>query len=118
MGVDYFFYSLSEDIHKFSLWMSPTKEEEDMRERVKKYYTQCICEFLGSSSRPVVFGSSATGLFSPLSDVDIVVLDAPAYDTDLLFSLAQHFERNSNVLDKSIRVISEARVSFNVFSLC
>lgn len=88
--------------------MSPTSEEILKREEVKTKVFQMIRNICGNSCKPVVFGSTATGLFSPLSDVDIVVLKLDGEPKDWVEQLGSSLQTQSSVVQ--LNVLSQARV--------
>lgn len=110
-------YRLDEDINLFSKWMNATDEEIARREEVKNRIFETILSVCGSECKPVVFGSTATGLFSPLSDIDIVVLNLEEGDSRYWVELL------GNALLKEeypmqLKILLEARVSNLDFHYC
>jgi DNA polymerase sigma len=92
-------------------WINPTLEERQLREQLTNKVFQLIHTCCGDTCRPVVFGSFATNLFLPNSDIDIVILDIE--DTNKwFFKLADYLGVQPWV--NKLLVISEARVSFIV----
>jgi len=100
--------NLEEDIEAFVQWMSPTSEEIAQRTKLSERVFATITECCGKECKPLVFGSTATGLFSPLSDIDIVVLGLEGDLTSWIYRLAEILQRDKNVVQ--LRIIASARV--------
>ena len=100
--------SLDEDIKTFVNWMEPTAEEIDKREEVKQRVFDIIETTCGVCT-PALFGSTASGLFSPLSDIDIVVLGLEAEISECMTLLSASLMSKTYVTQ--LKVLSEARVS-------
>ncbi|XP_063863183.1 LOW QUALITY PROTEIN: terminal nucleotidyltransferase 4B-like [Scylla paramamosain] len=64
---------LHQEMEDFYYWMSPTKEEHNMRKRVVERIEQVIVD-LWPQARVEIFGSFRTGLYLPTSDIDLVVI--------------------------------------------
>ena len=100
--------NLEEDIEAFAQWMSPTAEEQTQRTKLSERVSAMITECCGKECKPLVFGSTATGLYSPLSDIDIVVLGLEGDLTSWIYRLAETLQRDKNVIQ--LRIIASARV--------
>jgi non-canonical poly(A) RNA polymerase PAPD5/7 len=56
--------------------MEPRPEEVYARNLLVENISQVVAKSCGKSARTIVFGSYATGIYLPHSDIDIVVLDS------------------------------------------
>lgn len=93
--------------------MSPTAEENSKRENVRKRVIETILSVCGPESKPVVFGSTATGLFSPLSDLDLVVLNLEGESRYWVELLGNALAKEKYVVQ--LKILSEARVSIFIW---
>lgn len=69
--------ALHYEILEFERFMSPTREEEQVRRDLVRVVAS-IVRTLWPGARLEVFGSYATNLFLPTSDIDVCVLGSPA----------------------------------------
>lgn len=92
----------------FSQWITPTADEKLKRDDLKCKIISAIKSCCGRNSRPVVFGSTATGLFSPLSDIDIVVLGVDGNIQDMIYNLSSYLQNQKYVMQ--LKVIPLAKV--------
>lgn len=103
---------LHNEVVRFSRFLLPTDQEREARDLAIARICGCIAEIWpGSSSE--VFGSFATGLYLPTSDVDLVIFHAggvkgPGGVQAALRALATKLARNHLATD--IQVIAKARV--------
>ncbi|KAJ7300053.1 hypothetical protein O6H91_Y086900 [Diphasiastrum complanatum] len=99
---------LHQEIVNFCEFIAPTQEEE--QERVAAIQRVCdVVKSIWPHCTVKVFGSSATGLFLPTSDVDVVILNSGCeVPQNGLKALATAFRRKSMV--KNLQVIGKARV--------
>ncbi|GBG58863.1 hypothetical protein CBR_g262 [Chara braunii] len=99
---------LHQDIVDFMDFVTPTEQEQEMRSAAVRR-VQDVVTGIWPSCKVVVFGSFATGLYLPTSDVDVVVLNsnvgAPVTG---LRAVASGLSRNR--VAKKIQVIGKARV--------
>lgn len=65
--------SLHNEIVSFCHLMEPLPTEIDQREKLVERIRATVLKHFGDSTKVDVFGSQATGLFLPTSDIDIVV---------------------------------------------
>lgn len=99
---------LHQEIVNFCELVSPTPEEDNLRtiavQRVAK-----VIKSIWKQSHVKVFGSFATGLYLPTSDIDVVILDSGCGDTQSgLKALAKALAKEG--IAKNLQVIAKARV--------
>lgn len=94
----------------FTAWISPTEEEILKREAVKNRVFGMIRDTCGDSCKPVIFGSTATGLFSPISDVDIGVLKIEGDPKEWVEQLGSALQTQTGVIQ--LKILSNARVCY------
>lgn len=97
--------TLDEEIRKFVRYLSPTKAERRMRTGVVTRLKKLIIELWPKCS-PEVFGSYATDLFIPTSDIDLCVKWVK--DPNGLFVLAREIRKAR--LSSYMNVIAKAKV--------
>ncbi|CAB3362660.1 Hypothetical predicted protein [Cloeon dipterum] len=98
---------LHEEVKDFYTYMSPTKEEQKMRETVVEQIKKVILG-LYPKANVEVFGSFRTGLYLPTSDIDLVVMgdwdELPLHELKVALI-------KSNVSDEcDIKVLDKASV--------
>lgn len=100
---------LTMEIKDFVRYVSPAEEEIKARNRVTKRLSQAI-EDLWPDAELHCFGSYATDLYLPGSDIDTVIISEQGhYDTkSSLYQLSSYLRKNH--LGKSIETIAHARV--------
>ena len=100
---------LSTEIKDFVAFISPSKEEIESRNRVVKKLRHAV-HHLWPDSTLHVFGSFATDLYLPGSDIDCVVTSQAGNkeQRNFLYELARHLKRSG--LARDIEVIAKARV--------
>lgn len=99
---------LHQEIVDFCEFVAPTEEEQQMRETAVERVSGVV-QSIWPHSQVKVFGSFATGLYLPTSDVDVVVLDSGCTALqDGLKALAKALTRGH--VGKNIQVIGKARV--------
>lgn len=96
--------TLHEEIKAFAQFMSPTPGEKKMREEVIRRISSVITT-VWPYAEVNVFGSSASELYLPLSDVDMGVVGA---GKNPIFALAAVFRRQGRY--HNIETIAKARV--------
>lgn len=106
---------LNLEIQDFIAYISPSKEEIETRnrvvrtlkERITSYWTDCEVH---------VFGSYATDLYLPGSDIDMVVVSPDrSYDSrNYLYSLSSHLKKAG--LARNVEVIAKAKVPIIKFT--
>ena len=103
---------MDEDVETFCNWLKATKEETIVRETIIERYKKIIKDICGENSDPLVFGSFATGLCLPTSDIDIGIMNVEGGNQSTVMSnLAEALRSSGLVTD--IKVISGARVIFS-----
>ncbi|EDO16913.1 hypothetical protein Kpol_1020p21 [Vanderwaltozyma polyspora DSM 70294] len=100
---------LTLEIKDFVAYISPSKEEIEIRNVTISKIRNSLKE-LWSDSDLHVFGSYATDLYLPSSDIDCVVNseNGDKENRNDLYSLATHFKRNGLAIQ--VEVIAKARV--------
>ncbi|KAG0621663.1 hypothetical protein M758_3G038500 [Ceratodon purpureus] len=99
---------LHQEIVDFCEFVAPTEEEQYMRDTAVERVS-AVVKSIWPSCQVKVFGSFATGLYLPTSDVDVVVLNSGCQALqDGLKALAKALTRGH--VGKSIQVIGKARV--------
>ena len=99
---------LHEEILAFARFVAPTKQERNAREEAVERVRQVI-ESIWKNAQLQVFGSFATGLYLPTSDIDAVILRSGCRQVqDGLRALANALSRRG--MAKNVQVISKARV--------
>lgn len=102
---------LHREIVEFSELVSPSQEQQQMRtDAVQRF--EAIARSLWPSSEVLVFGSFATGLYLPTSDIDVVILNSDnGLDTqNRLRQLARQLESANFAARRTVEVIGRARV--------
>eukprot|EP00172_Hildenbrandia_rubra_P002815 Plantae.Rhodophyta-Hildenbrandia_rubra.ctg3966.p1 GENE.Plantae.Rhodophyta-Hildenbrandia_rubra.ctg3966~~Plantae.Rhodophyta-Hildenbrandia_rubra.ctg3966.p1 ORF type:complete len:789 (+),score=142.39 Plantae.Rhodophyta-Hildenbrandia_rubra.ctg3966:150-2369(+) len=100
--------ALHYEILEFARFMAPTKEEEDSRKRLLEVLGE-IVHGLFPNAVLEIFGSYATDLYLPSSDIDICIMNTPKEgDISELYLLAQSI-RNTKGFARRVNVI-KARV--------
>jgi len=99
--------TLHDDIKRFCHWISPTKEEAMMRESVIVRIA-CLVSTLWPTVQVKTYGSYATQLYLPNSDIDLCVLGVPGDTEQALLLLADTLRERS--LSTELQVIATARV--------
>lgn len=99
---------LHQDILDFCEFVTPTPDEHQLREaavlRVAK-----VVKSIWTQSQVKVFGSFATGLYLPTSDIDVVILNSGCGDIQSgLRALAKALAKDA--IAKNLQVIAKARV--------
>ncbi|KJE95608.1 hypothetical protein CAOG_008933 [Capsaspora owczarzaki ATCC 30864] len=111
-------YSLEQEMYDFVEFIKPTPLEHQMREEIVQRIREVITG-AWKHARVEVFGSFATGLYLPMSDIDIVVFGN--WDQIPLFTLGKLLEesriaKNVKVIDKtSVPIIKLADALSGVF---
>eukprot|EP00029_Vermamoeba_vermiformis_P009637 TRINITY_DN4876_c0_g1_i1.p1 TRINITY_DN4876_c0_g1~~TRINITY_DN4876_c0_g1_i1.p1 ORF type:complete len:768 (-),score=163.29 TRINITY_DN4876_c0_g1_i1:228-2531(-) len=101
--------ALHEEIWSFSQWLTPTTEEQTMRQDVVNRLRK-IVEKLWPAATVVPYGSFETNLCVPTSDIDVVIFGAqPIDDKSPLSILAEALEQEE-LPSKPPKVISSAKV--------
>ncbi|CAK9868100.1 unnamed protein product [Sphagnum jensenii] len=99
---------LHQEIVDFCEFVAPTEEEQQQRKAAVERVS-AVVKLIWPSCQVCVFGSFATGLYLPTSDVDVVILDSGCQvRQDGLKALAKALTRNA--VAKNIQVIGKARV--------
>jgi non-canonical poly(A) RNA polymerase PAPD5/7 len=101
--------SLHDEITRFLLYATPYVEELQVRMALVEQIKQVV-HSLWPNAKIAAFGSFDTGLFLPISDLDLVVLNLPASlaPKHAMFKLARQLRRRG--LGYNLQVISQARV--------
>ena len=97
------------EILEFSRFMSPTKIEVEDRKRVCRTVRR-IVKTLWPKTRVQVFGSYATGLYIPSSDIDLCVFNTPHGGTLSDLETLARVVRNLKGFARRVRVV-EGRVN-------
>ncbi|KAH7292284.1 hypothetical protein KP509_29G060500 [Ceratopteris richardii] len=99
---------LHQEIISFCDLVSPTKEDEELRTAAVQRVSDVI-KSIWTKCQVTVFGSFATGLYLPASDIDVVILDSGCCDIQLgLKALAKAFARRG--IAKNVQIIGKAKV--------
>lgn len=99
---------LHQEIVDFCEFVAPTEAEQQMRD-VAVQRVSAVVKSIWPSCQVKVFGSFATGLYLPTSDVDVVVLDSGCQVIqDGLKAISKALRRDN--VGISIQVIAKARV--------
>ncbi|KAI1288935.1 hypothetical protein EDD11_009529 [Mortierella claussenii] len=98
---------LTQELKDFVEYISPTREEHQVRKYVFQIIEQSIA-YLWRDVRVVVFGSYETKLYLPSSDMDIVVLRDREFQKNDFYKLGNHL-RNAGIAT-DLQVIAKARV--------
>ncbi|KAK3804629.1 MAG: hypothetical protein J3Q66DRAFT_362132 [Benniella sp.] len=98
---------LTQELWDFVDYISPTKEEHQIREYVVRLVRKTVKD-LWSNADVVVFGSFDTMLYLPTSDLDIVLLRDGGFNKLDLNRLASHLRRSG--IANEVTVISKAKV--------
>jgi non-canonical poly(A) RNA polymerase PAPD5/7 len=107
-GISSPFLRLHQEIVEFSRFVAPSPEEETAR-RDSIARIQSVVQSIWPGATLEVFGSFATGLYLPTSDLDAVILHSGCTDIPSgLKALANALTRRN--LAKNMQVISKARV--------
>jgi non-canonical poly(A) RNA polymerase PAPD5/7 len=107
-GISSPFLRLHQEIVEFSRFVAPSPEEETAR-RDSIARIQSVVQSIWPVASLEVFGSFATGLYLPTSDLDAVILNSGCTDIPSgLKALANALTRRN--LAKNMQVISKARV--------
>eukprot|EP00199_Chlamydomonas_sp_CCMP681_P000819 CAMPEP_0119102870 /NCGR_PEP_ID=MMETSP1180-20130426/1473_1 /TAXON_ID=3052 ORGANISM="Chlamydomonas cf sp, Strain CCMP681" /NCGR_SAMPLE_ID=MMETSP1180 /ASSEMBLY_ACC=CAM_ASM_000741 /LENGTH=507 /DNA_ID=CAMNT_0007087247 /DNA_START=36 /DNA_END=1556 /DNA_ORIENTATION=- len=102
------FLRLHQEMVELTELLHPTQAEYDSRNEAVEAVTQAVNSIWPEAS-VAVFGSFATGLFVPTSDVDVVILDSNCTDIQSgLKALAAALMRKS--VAQNVQVIGRARV--------
>lgn len=100
-------YLLHLELAAYERYILPTVEEAAVTSFVVDRIRKCVVSLYPQASvKP--FGSCATGLYLPTSDIDLVVLDERAASE--LHRLAKHLRNNDIAVPNSLQVIAGARV--------
>jgi non-canonical poly(A) RNA polymerase PAPD5/7 len=107
-GISSPFLRLHQEIVEFSRFVAPSPEEERARtDSISRI--QSVVQSIWPAASLEVFGSFATGLYLPTSDLDTVILHSGCTDIPSgLKALANALTRRN--LAKNMQVISKARV--------
>ncbi|GAB4823273.1 hypothetical protein N2152v2_010319 [Parachlorella kessleri] len=99
---------LHQEIAEFCRYLAPSEEESEQRQAALERVSGAV-QSIWPSAEVKVFGSFATGLYLPTSDVDAVVVDSGCADVPAgLKALAQSLLRKK--LAKNVQVIAKAKV--------
>lgn len=99
---------LHEEVLAFAKFVAPTRSEKVAREEAVKR-VRIVVESIWKNAQLQVFGSFATGLYLPTSDIDAVILHSGCRQVqDGLRALANALSRRG--MAKNVQVISKARV--------
>lgn len=99
---------LHEEILDFCNYISPTVEEERIREGLVKRLNKVVKE-VWPSAQLKVFGSFVTKLYLPFSDMDMVVFGATAKGSESVLDTLASRLRDDGIGEK-MQVISKARI--------
>jgi DNA polymerase sigma len=69
------YQKLHNEILLFHEWIKPKKHDMRVRSTLFKRYEDAIKGYFGANTKVQVFGSTATNLFLPNADLDIVIVD-------------------------------------------
>ncbi|KAF9285965.1 hypothetical protein BGZ68_003355 [Mortierella alpina] len=100
---------LTQELKDFVDYISPTREEH----QVRKYVLQRVemaCRELWGNIQVKIFGSYDTQLYLPSSDLDIVVIRDKEFGKDDLYKLARHLRSTGVAQAHDLTVIAKARV--------
>lgn len=86
--------SLHDEIITFCKWVSPTVEEKQMREDVISRISKVV-ESLWPSVQLQVFGSCATDIYLPTSDIDLCIMGATTCSSSPIDELAMALRNRS-----------------------
>jgi DNA polymerase sigma len=101
--------ALHEEIWSFSQWLTPTTEEQSMRQDVVNRLRKIVLKLWPEAS-VVPYGSFETNLCVPTSDIDVVIFGAqPIDDKSPLAILAEALEEEE-LPSKPPKVIASAKV--------
>ncbi|KAK3820364.1 MAG: hypothetical protein J3Q66DRAFT_272504, partial [Benniella sp.] len=98
---------LTQELWDFVDYISPTKEEHQIREYVVRLVRKTVRD-LWPNADVVVFGSFDTMLYLPTSDLDLVLLRDGGFHKLDLNRLASHLRRSG--IANAVTVISKAKV--------
>lgn len=101
--------ALHYDILEFVRFVSPTEAEKANREKIVSM-VQNIIKTLWPESRLELFGSHATGLYLPTSDIDMCVMGTPEEGSEAEMEKVAHAVRNVEGFARRVKLI-KARVS-------
>ncbi|KAG6542519.1 hypothetical protein Mapa_015989 [Marchantia paleacea] len=102
------FLQLHQEIVDFCNFVTPTEREQKIRDDAVQRVREVVLS-IWPSCQVKVFGSFATGLYLPTSDVDVVILESGCQvPQDGLKALAKALNRKNLV--KNLQVIGKARV--------
>ncbi|BBN04554.1 non-canonical poly(A) RNA polymerase PAPD5/7 [Marchantia polymorpha subsp. ruderalis] len=102
------FLQLHQEIVDFCNFVTPTEKEQKIRDDAVQRVREVVMS-IWPSCQVKVFGSFATGLYLPTSDVDVVILESGCQvPQDGLKALAKALNRKNLV--KNLQVIGKARV--------
>ncbi|KAJ8907717.1 hypothetical protein NDN08_007823 [Rhodosorus marinus] len=101
--------TLHYEILDFCRFVTPTDAEHQKRLRLLDRVEEVV-KIIWPSAKVVVFGSFATGLYLPSSDIDVCVFESPGKgSTEDLNTLADELRKKPGFL-RRIQVIDKARV--------
>ena len=110
-GNDAFFEQLHNEIKSLTNWLKPIDDEDEMRrwvvdeiERIATTY------FRNKPISVIVFGSFATGLYLPKSDLDISIIYRSQPPVAILRALERQLEAQKWIIKRSIERIYTARI--------
>ncbi|KAG0367328.1 hypothetical protein BGZ54_004050 [Gamsiella multidivaricata] len=98
---------LTQELKDFVEFISPTREEHQIRKYVLRRIRDIIQE-LWSDADVMVFGSFDTRLYLPTSDLDVVVIRDKAFFKEDLHRLSNHLRVTQSAVE--ISVIASAKV--------
>ncbi|KAL2636262.1 hypothetical protein R1flu_007741 [Riccia fluitans] len=102
------FLQLHQEIVDFSNFVTPTEKEQKIRDDAVERVTEVVLS-IWPSCQVKIFGSFATGLYLPASDIDMVILESGCQAPQVgLKALAKALNRKNLV--KKLQVIGKARV--------
>ena len=105
---------LAQEMQDFNSYMGRPQEEIDTRNAFTQKIVRAILDYLAMDSAEVhTFGSDATGLGLPLSDIDIMINCPHVYNSnpymarelriDVLYQLHNHFRDRGFFLESKVR---------------
>eukprot|EP01083_Nonionella_stella_P097665 274498_1 len=108
-----FLFDLHEELLDFYDFMRPTDEEHNARECVYKRVGE-VASSLWPGCNVQPFGSFATKLYLPMSDIDLVIFDSKANPAQAIELLAHELKQNGLV--SFVECIPQARIPIVKFT--
>lgn len=100
---------LHEEIIDFCSYVSPTVDEHNIRDRCIQRLTDIVHSTFSTDVRVIPFGSYATRLYLPISDIDICIFGAVSHNNQSILQILADSLKLSNTCSY-IELITKARI--------